>query len=390
MAPLITIPSMDAALGPLFGANHLEGNVKLVVKNTFLDVDETFLDSENVPGPLGFPLRFVSEPPPMGARSGIEHFDEEEEEEERESPSSVAASKEPTSEEEQETPIAALVRHTTFDPFEYRGLPEESMEESMGLPMQYMEQAFVNQDTSGSAWMGGGYPTTGHSMTWQAPVIEKCYKAQGHLPPEFDAQLDVSQQHMAPMPHSQQELATQTSDDLMSEQQWDVLGDSPQRFHPQSLSQGRSRVTGSSFVYWTVDAKKLRSNDRLTVSPLFKLRDGHVNAPPLPFKMTVTPKVVSDGKGGASFRKAKGMASIQVKCEAPREDMESYPIRFCLSAWSGREEDPRLLPARGPVTCNFAQSGICGLPKDCEIWDFLEAVDKATQTFVICLEVLAP
>lgn len=212
--------------------------------------------------------------------------------------------------------------------------------------------------------------------------MEECCMAQDHLTPAFDAQ--QQQQHLF------QELDAQASDKVLCEHDWEVLEHSSQRFQPQSLSQLKDRRTGSSFVYWTVDAKKLRSNDRLTVSPLFKLCDGHTNAPPLPFKMTVTPKVVSDGKGGASFRKAKGKASIQLKCEAPREDMESYPIRFYLSAFSGRQEDPRTLPERGPVTCNFAQSGICGLPKDCEIWDFPEAVDQASQTFVICLEVLAP
>ena len=114
MAPLMTIPSMDLALGPLLGANHLEGDLKLVVKNTFLVVEDSFLDSDEiVPGPLGFPVRFVSEPPPMGARSGIERFDDGEEE--REAATSVAASKEPNSEEEQETPIAALVRHTRLE-----------------------------------------------------------------------------------------------------------------------------------------------------------------------------------------------------------------------------------------------------------------------------------
>jgi len=220
--------------------------------------------------------------------------------------------------------------------------------------------------------------------------MEERYMVQDHLTPEFDAQLDMRQQHLALAPNPQQELDAQTSDEFMCEQDWEVLEHSPQPFQPQSLTQLKDRRTGSSFVYWTVDAKKLRSNDRLTVSPLFKLCDGHADAPPLPFKMTVTPKVVSDGKGGASFRKAKGKSIIQLKCEAPREDMESYPIRFYLSAWSGREEDPRTLPERGPVTCNFAQSGICGLPKDCEIWDFPEAVDQASQTFVICLEVLAP
>jgi hypothetical protein len=187
---------------------------------------------------------------------------------------------------------------------------------------------------------------------------------------------------------------TQASSDITPDEAWETLEQPPEQFQPQTLSHWRNRTTGCTVIYWTVDAKKLWSNDRLTVSPFFKLSDGHVNAPPLPFKMTVTPKIVCDGKGGASFRMAKGRGYIQLKCEAPRDDevMESYPIRFCLSAWSGREEDPRSLPARGPVEWNFARSGICGLPKECEydIWDFNDVVDLASQTFVICLEVSAP
>lgn len=171
---------------------------------------------------------------------------------------------------------------------------------------------------------------------------------------------------------------------------WEVLLEAPQPFQPQTLSQWRNNTTGSTCICWTVDGRKLRSNDRLTVSPLFALSDGHVDAPPLPFKMIISPKVASDGKGGASFRKANGRAIIQLKCEAPREELESYPISFFLSACSGNQQDPRLQASRGPVTCNFAQSGVCGLPKDCETWDFLDVVDEQTRTFVVCLEVLGP
>lgn len=163
-----------------------------------------------------------------------------------------------------------------------------------------------------------------------------------------------------------------------------------QQFQPQSLSHFRHRITGAVSIFWTVDGRKLRSNDRLTVSPLFKLSDGLLNAPLLPFKMIISPKIASDCQGGASFRKAKGRAIIQLKCEAPREEQESNPISFFLSAGSGCIGNPRLHPARGPVTCNFSQSGVCGLPKDSEAWDFLDVVDEKSQTFVVCLQVVPP
>jgi len=432
----MAITSMDVnhRLDDVIASQKVEGDLKLIVKNTFFDVDE------NVPEMIGLVRRSVTAPPSM-----LERLCEEDG-------------------EELEDLVAPgpllLARDTTFDSFECGLLPEASM--WSGLPMLSM-QAAVNQDTvpllcvqlGGGQWepMGGGYSTTGgflppkfdmqaemsHQleeapMGFQLPVQTSVdqdtssvqpggnqwgehFVALDYLPPKFDMDPDMRQsqmmaEHVPMLPDAQLELAGHASNELNCEQEWDKSGQpssqpfqlqtlsqwtdqsgqpSSQPFQPQTLSQWTDRAAGgSTFINWTVDAKKLRANDRLTVSPLFKLCDGNVNAPPLPFKMTVTPKMVSDGKGGASFRKAKGKAIIQLKCEAPREDMESNPIRFYLSAWSGRQEDPRMQAARGPVTCNFAQSGICGLPKDREIWDFPSVVDEQSQTFVISLEVLAP
>lgn len=177
---------------------------------------------------------------------------------------------------------------------------------------------------------------------------------------------------------------------IPDEDEWEVLEQPAQPFQPQTLSQWRSRFTGAACVYWTVDGNKLRSNDRSTVSPLFKLSDGHADAPPLPFKMMITPKAGTDSKGGSSFRNAHGRCVIQLKCEAPREELDSYPITFYFSAGSGRQDNERCHAPRGPVTLNFAQSGIAGLPKDCEVFDLLDIMDLQSRTFVVCLEVLPP
>lgn len=129
--------------------------------------------------------------------------------------------------------------------------------------------------------------------------------------------------------------------------------------------------------------KKLRGNERLTVSPLFAVSDG-LNAPPLPFKMIMSSKNVADGKG-TSFKMAKGHGIVQLKCEAPREVQN--PFAFFLSVGTGPSENPKALPARGPVMCDFVKSGVHGLPKACEIWDFSEVVDHKSQTFIVCLEI---
>jgi len=202
---------------------------------------------------------------------------------------------------------------------------------------------------------------------------------------EFDRQPFTSQQ-LTWLPDVEASASAEIA--IGGEEEWEVV-EQALPFQPQTLSHWRSRATGTTYIQWTVDGNKLRSNDRLTVSPLFKLSDGHVNAPPLPFKMMISPKIASNGKGGASFRKAEGRSVIQLKCEAPRDEAESCPISFYLSAGSGRQENECRHAPRGPVTCNFAQSGLCGLPKECEVWDLLDIEDKQSHTFVVCLEVLS-
>jgi len=174
------------------------------------------------------------------------------------------------------------------------------------------------------------------------------------------------------------------------DQDWMLLEELPPPFKVQTLSQWLNRATGSTFINWTVDARKLKSNDRLVVSPVFKIGDGSSNAPILPFKMTVSPIAVSESKGGASFKKAGGKGIIQLKCEALREGEHISPMSFRFSAGSGRPKEPLLEAPRGPVTCNFTETGICGLPKPCEVWDFQGVVDDESKTFVITLEVMAP
>jgi len=169
------------------------------------------------------------------------------------------------------------------------------------------------------------------------------------------------------------------------EQEWMLLNEFPPPFKVQSLSQWLNLFTGSTFINWTVDARKLKGTDRLVVSPVFKIMEGHLKAHE--FKMTVYPQAVSEGKGGASFKKAGGKGIIQLKCEG--EGQQINPISFKLSAGSGRPENPLLEAARGPVTCDFTQKGICGLSVADEVWNFPAVVDTRTQTFVITLEVLA-
>lgn len=386
MAPLMENISVYASQQlDALASKKMLGGIKLIVKNTFFDVEE---DVPETPSMLGL-QRARTEPAPL-----IEIDREVEQDQQVPTPGLHDASRDGAC---IAFPTDHLSGHTTPEYFESYpeffpmanacldlqtacSMAEAPMTEQLflGVPDDQGTMLGVHSPPDVGEWplMGGQYPVTA-----------------GYASSEFDMQLYSGPE----LPMTGSEVAPQLSNvpsavptEAFMPEEWEVLEQGSQPFQPQSLRVLRSRFTGATRILWTVDGRKLRSNDRLTVSPLFELCDGHVNAPPLPFKMIINPKIASDAKGGASFRKANGMSIIQLKCEAPREDRESYPITFYMAAGNGREENPRQHPRRGPVTCNFAQSGVCGLPKECEIWDLLAVVDEHSKTFVVCLDAMPP
>lgn len=92
--------------------------------------------------------------------------------------------------------------------------------------------------------------------------------------------------------------------------------------------------------------------------------------------------------GGTSFKKSKGRGIVQLSCKADLRCCGNSPVTFRIAVGRSREHvNDEVL--RGPVSHDFvAQSGICGLPKEKEVWDFGRVVDAATQTFVVCLEIV--
>lgn len=156
-----------------------------------------------------------------------------------------------------------------------------------------------------------------------------------------------------------------------------------------SINSGKYRVN------WTVDARKLKSNDKVAVSPQF---DVSFHGCSLPFKLLIHPKATGDGKGGGSFRKAKGRGKIELKCEGGLKDDEPAVIQYCLgigsSAKAKEGEAVKRQPLRGPVRHNFSQSGVSALPKESpqnplgDEWSFPEVVDEESQTFVVALEII--
>jgi len=180
--------------------------------------------------------------------------------------------------------------------------------------------------------------------------------------------------------------AMSSSGGMMSDSCATRSGAPPPPPQPQTLNREKSVRSQCERFCWTVDARKLKGADKVAVSPPFDMQFGDHTAT---FKMMIYPTVTNDGKGGASFKKAKGKGSIQVKCEAELADYLNGTVtyRLCIGSTSAAG-DRKSEPHRGPVKHNFSTSGVSSLQKDMEEWDFMKVIDEASQTFVVCLEVM--
>jgi len=134
---------------------------------------------------------------------------------------------------------------------------------------------------------------------------------------------------------------------------------------------------GRIFVTWPVDARKLNGKDKQIISSSFDL------FPDMVCKLMIKPKPKGLSKGLASFQKARGCGSIELKIVEGEEKAPAFSFR--LSIGSGDLLDG----PRGPVKHSFASSSVCGLPKEQEDWDFRAATDVDSNIFVVSLEVLA-
>jgi len=152
---------------------------------------------------------------------------------------------------------------------------------------------------------------------------------------------------------------------------------------PNALQRSYS-TSGVHRIYWMVDAKKLKSNDRVAVSPPF---DISIGGDQVPFKLLVHPTVVSDGRGGSSFKKSKGHGKVELKCEAMFAADANATATYRISIGSGNAHEPdKWQSPRGPVRHDFAANGVSALPASDDTWDFASSVDENLMVFVVVLE----
>eukprot|EP00930_Biecheleria_cincta_P055034 TRINITY_DN41402_c0_g1_i1.p1 TRINITY_DN41402_c0_g1~~TRINITY_DN41402_c0_g1_i1.p1 ORF type:complete len:366 (+),score=64.68 TRINITY_DN41402_c0_g1_i1:43-1140(+) len=162
----------------------------------------------------------------------------------------------------------------------------------------------------------------------------------------------------------------------------------------QMLVQAEGSQSGAVTVIWTVDAKKLKSGDKILVSPPFE-----VACVSRRFKMMLCPRPISDKKGGACFKNAKGRGFVQLKCETGETADGLGMMSINISVGPGRADSAWQSPLKQPVHHDFDDCGVCSfeakseamLPESAEKddWNFLQAVDGASQTFAVRLDLQA-
>eukprot|EP00931_Biecheleriopsis_adriatica_P041965 TRINITY_DN23922_c0_g1_i2.p1 TRINITY_DN23922_c0_g1~~TRINITY_DN23922_c0_g1_i2.p1 ORF type:complete len:418 (+),score=100.47 TRINITY_DN23922_c0_g1_i2:43-1254(+) len=180
----------------------------------------------------------------------------------------------------------------------------------------------------------------------------------------------------------------------------------PEAPRPPALQRVFSVASSIYRVHWTVDARVLRGTDREKVSPPFDLSVGGVGCE---FKMVIRPAASSDARGGHSFKKAKGKGTVELRCLNEVEPAVNCSMTFRFAIGRGKASAASAASAgtteggaaaagsteggaaaapqiSETIRHDFAEKAICG---HSEKYDFSAVVDEASQTFVMCLEVLA-
>eukprot|EP00392_Amoebophrya_sp_AT5.2_P012495 g12598.t1 len=159
---------------------------------------------------------------------------------------------------------------------------------------------------------------------------------------------------------------------------------------PHSLATQKSQTSGAQRITWNVEAKRLKSTDKLCVSPSFSF---HV-ADDVKYRIVLYPlEANSYNKGQGNFRSSKGRGKIVLKCDTAVADLRekqeedakaagkepadkvdlaqfNMAFRFLIGGPKGRSKFSR------PVTNDFADLGTSGLSKDEESWDLVKYCEQ--------------
>jgi hypothetical protein len=99
--------------------------------------------------------------------------------------------------------------------------------------------------------------------------------------------------------------------------------------------------------------------------------------------MMLCPNSPNVGKGGACFKKACGRGFVQLKCESVLYGTTGETIfRFAIG------NDRKITACGSPIEHDFSELAICDCEQSHFEWDFNKAVDQASMTFDVFLEIM--
>jgi hypothetical protein len=132
-------------------------------------------------------------------------------------------------------------------------------------------------------------------------------------------------------------------------------------------------------IRWSVDARKLDSQDKQILSKEF-----HIFFPDQgvqPFRLMVV-AAAKDSKHKGGFLKAAGRGVLSVKCET------SLPPTTCSIAFRVTVGSGPSAQSNGLIWHNFAEKNCCILQRKDQDWNLKAAVDEDSKRFEVCLEVV--
>jgi len=190
---------------------------------------------------------------------------------------------------------------------------------------------------------------------WAAPA--KVYPSK---PPGFFGSLDTAS-------NASTDLPMDHSEDLPEQRGNRTEAPCKEWSRDLRINHNQGRIT----VDWPVDAATLKKHDKQIISPSMEI------APGFTLKAMLKPRAIGDRKNQASFHRARGRGFIELKCV---EGSSSAP-RVTVLARVGISSD------RAAVIHDFSEKSVAQLAEADEAFDFRSAIDRATSSFIVRLEV---
>lgn len=356
----------------------------IVVKNTFIDLD----DAPRRP----ILARYASMPA---------KFTQDDEDDEEDAPPQQVEVPAPVPGAEEAPPMPELYRVVTYDAWERQ--PEWSWgqsdpSEARGVPAPQVPQPGPGPGPAGPGPAGpGGYqvpvmPAGPANFPMPIPGSAMVMLPVGSMMvplPEDMAPVSTFDRWPAGIPAPPTEAPTvepipEKVATPVPDKEPVLLPPAPARIpKPRAPVLQRAFSVNSAIfrIHWTVDAKVLKSSDREKVSPPFEVSMGGKE---IQFKMCLRPTVTSESRGGASFRKAKGKGTVDLRCLNEIDPANSCYMTFRVAVGKGSDA----YRVSSTVRHDFSEKAICPLPDTEDEWDFKTVTDEDSQTFVVVLEVV--